>query len=80
MKVWDTAYIVVFKGADSFKKSDSFRAYKGSTFCEAVDIQVMQRMRCVKVCVGVIFFYMYALLHGYDVVSMPFLVFHFVVG
>ena len=31
MKVWDIAYAVVFKGADSFKKSDSFRAYKGST-------------------------------------------------
>ena len=31
MKVWDTAYATVFKGADSFKKSDSFRAYKGST-------------------------------------------------
>ena len=30
MKVWDTAYAAPFKGADSFKKSDSFRAYKGS--------------------------------------------------
>ena len=30
MKVWDTAYAVVFKDADSFKKSDSFQAYKGS--------------------------------------------------
>ena len=24
MKVWDIAYAAVFKGADSFKKSDSF--------------------------------------------------------
>ena len=24
MKVWDTTYAAVFKGADSFKKSDSF--------------------------------------------------------
>ena len=31
MKVWDTAYSAAFKEADSFKKSDSFRAYKGST-------------------------------------------------
>ena len=31
MKVWDIAYAAVFKGADSFKKSDSFRAYKEST-------------------------------------------------
>ena len=31
MKVWDSAYAAAFKGADSFKKSDSFRAYKGST-------------------------------------------------
>ena len=31
MKVWDTAYAAAFKGADSFKKSDSFRAYKDST-------------------------------------------------
>ena len=31
MKVRDTAYAAVFKGVDSFKKSDSFRAYKGST-------------------------------------------------
>ena len=31
MKVWDTAYAAAFKGVDSFKKSDSFRAYKGST-------------------------------------------------
>ena len=31
MKVWDTAYAVAFKGADSFKKSHSFRAYKSST-------------------------------------------------
>ena len=31
MKVWDIAYAAVFKGADSFKKSDSFRGYKGST-------------------------------------------------
>ena len=32
MKVWNTAYATVFKAANSFKKSDSFRAYKGSTF------------------------------------------------
>ena len=24
MKLWDTAYTAAFKGADSFKKSDSF--------------------------------------------------------
>ena len=31
MKLWYIAYTAAFKGADSFKKSDSFRAYKGST-------------------------------------------------
>ena len=30
MKLWDSAYSGVFKGAESFKKSDSFKDYKGS--------------------------------------------------
>ena len=30
MKLWDTAYIGIFKGADAFKKSDSFKDFRGS--------------------------------------------------
>jgi len=31
MKIWDHGFLEVFKGADAFKKSDSFRDFKGST-------------------------------------------------
>ena len=30
MKLWDTAYTSIFKGADAFKKSDAFKDFKGS--------------------------------------------------
>lgn len=30
MKLWDTAYTGVFKGADAYKKSDSFKDFRGS--------------------------------------------------
>ena len=30
MKLWEHAYTGVFKGSDAFKKSDSFKDYKGS--------------------------------------------------
>ena len=30
MKLWDSAYSGVFKGEESFKKSDFFKDYKGS--------------------------------------------------
>jgi hypothetical protein len=37
MKLWDHAYNTIFKGADAFKKSDSFKDFKGS-------IQVVRRL------------------------------------
>ncbi len=30
MKLWDHAYTGTFKGADAFKKSDSFKDFRGS--------------------------------------------------
>lgn len=30
MKLWDQAYTGVFKGADAYKKSDSFKDFRGS--------------------------------------------------
>jgi len=30
MKLWDIAYMSVFKGVDAFKKSDNFKDYKGA--------------------------------------------------
>jgi hypothetical protein len=30
IKLWDKAFLTVFKGADHFKKSDSFKDFKGS--------------------------------------------------
>jgi len=30
MKLWDQAYTVMFKGADAYKKSDSFKDFWGS--------------------------------------------------
>jgi hypothetical protein len=30
MKLWDHAYSGVFKGTDAFKKSDSFKDFRGS--------------------------------------------------
>jgi len=31
MKIWENGFLGVFKGADAFKKSNSFRDFKGST-------------------------------------------------
>jgi hypothetical protein len=30
VKLWDKAFVTVFKGADHFKKSDSFKDFKGN--------------------------------------------------
>jgi hypothetical protein len=30
VKLWDKGFVMVFKGADHFKKSDSFKDFKGS--------------------------------------------------
>lgn len=30
MSLWDHAYVGVYKGSDAFKKSDSFKDFKGS--------------------------------------------------
>ena len=47
MKLWDSTYSGVFKGAESFKKSNSFKDYKGSMLAVK---RLLYRYKCHFYC------------------------------